>query len=145
MNVQHILTGTAAMQFMLGMDSEEYVVGDLYYIVLYKDDAEHKRLKDVLEGLQTLSGVTGKEQYDNAYEVFEIRIPMTKTSDIKVNVFLQSTKEFDKGVITFSVNSLKFQTLSLLDNLALKSKLKRFKDRAYALKLIKVITNTFKA
>lgn len=29
MNVQHILTGTAAMQFMLGMDSEEYVVGDL--------------------------------------------------------------------------------------------------------------------
>lgn len=145
LGVEHILTGSAAMQFMLGLDSKDYVVGDLDYIVLYKDETERQRLKDILEGLQSLSGVVGKEQYVNSYEIFEIRIPMDNRSDIKVNIFLQNIKEFDKEVITFSVNSLKFQTLSLLVNLRLKSKLKRFKDKAYALKLIEVITKTFES
>lgn len=143
LGVEHILTGTAAMQFMLGLDSKDYVVGDLDYIVLYKDDTERQRLKNILDGLQSLSGVVRSEEYQDVYDVYEVHIPMGASSDIKVNIFLQNTKEFDKGIITFSVNSLKFQTLCLLDNLALKSKLKRFKDKAYALKLIEVITKTF--
>lgn len=144
LGVEHILTGTAAMQFILGLDSEEYTVGDLDYIVLYKDETEQKRLKDILDGLQSLSGVVRSKEYKES-DVYEVRIPMTAASDIKVNVFLQNAKTFDKEIITFSVNSLKFKTLSLLDNLALKSKLKRFKDKAYALKLIGVIIKTFEA
>ena len=112
---------------------------------MYKDETERKRLKDILEGLQSLSGVVRSEEYQDVYDIFEVRIPMDASSDIKVNIFLQNAKEFDKEVITFAVNSFMFQTLSLLDNLALKSKLKRFKDKAYALKLIEVITKTFEA
>lgn len=144
LGVEHILTGTAAMQFILGLDPKEYAVGDLDYIVLYKDETEQKRLKDILDGLQSLSGVVRSKEYKEN-NVYEVRIPMTAASDIKVNVFLQNAKTFDKEIITFSVNSLKFKTLSLLDNLALKSKLKRFKDKAYALKLIGVIIKTFEA
>lgn len=142
LGVEHILTGSAAMQFMLGLSSEDYVVGDLDYIVLYKDEAERNRLKDILEGLQFLSGVVRSKEYKDTYDVFEVPIPMGASSDIKVNIFLQNAKRFDKGIITFSAYSLKFQTLCLLDNLALKSKLKRFKDKAYALKLIEVIVKT---
>lgn len=144
LGVEHILTGSAAMQFMLGLDSKDYVVGDLDYIVLYKGETERQGLKDILDGLQSLSGVVRSEEYKEN-DVYEVRIPMGASSDIKVNIFLQNAKEFDMGVITFAVNSLKFQTLCLLDNLALKSKLKRFKDKAYALKLIEVITKTFEA
>lgn len=92
----------------------------------------------------SLSGVVRSKEYKES-DVYEVRIPMGASSDIKVNVFLQNAKTFDKEIITFSVNSLKFKTLSLLDNLALKSKLKRFKDKAYALKLIGVIIKTFEA
>lgn len=145
LGVKHILTGSAAMQFMLGLSSEEYVVGDLDYIVLYKDEMERKRLKDILDGLQSLSGVVRSKEYQDVYDVFEVHIPMGASSDIKVNVFLQNAKDFDKEVITFSVYSLKFQTLSLLDNLRLKSKLKRFKDKAYILKLIEVIVKTLES
>lgn len=145
LGVEHILTGSAAMQFMLGLSSEEYVVGDLDYIVLYKDETERQRLKDILDGLQSLSGVVRSKEYQDVYDVFEVHIPMGASSDIKVNIFLQNAKEFDKEVITFSVNSLKFQTLSLLDNLRLKPKLKRFKDKAYALKLIEVIVKTLES
>lgn len=133
------------MQFMLGLDTTEYVVGDLDYIVLYKDEMERKRLKDILDGLQSLSGVVRSKEYQDIYDVFEVHIPMGASSDIKVNVFLQNAKEFDKEVITLSVNSLKFQTLYLLDNLRLKSKLKRFKDKAYILKLIEVIVKTLES
>ena len=145
LGVEHILTGSAAMQFMLGLDTTEYVVGDLDYIVLYKDETERKRLKDILDGLQSLSGVVRSKEYQDVYDVFEVHIPMGASSDIKVNVFLQNAKDFDKEVITLSVNSLKFQTLSLLDNLRLKSKLKRFKDKAYILKLIEVIVKTLES
>lgn len=145
LGVEHILTGSAAMQFMLGLSPEDYVVGDLDYIVLYKDEAERNRLKDILDGLQSLSGVVRSKEYQDVYDVFEVHIPMGASSGIKVNVFLQNAKEFDKEVITFSVNSLKFQTLSLLDNLRLKSKLKRFKDKAYILKLIEIIIKTLES
>ena len=145
LGVEHILTGSAAMQFMLGLDTTEYVVGDLDYIVLYKDETERQRLKDILDGLQSLSGVVRSKEYQDVYDVFEVHIPMGASSDIKVNVFLQNDKDFDKEVITLSVNSLKFQTLSLLDNLRLKSKLKRFKDKAYILKLIEVIVKTLES
>lgn len=145
LGVEHILTGSAAMQFMLGLDTTEYVVGDLDYIVLYKDEMERKRLKDILDVLQSLSGVVRSKEYQDIYDVFEVHIPMGASSDIKVNVFLQNDKDFDKEVITLSVNSLKFQTLSLLDNLRLKSKLKRFKDKAYILKLIEVIVKTLES
>lgn len=145
LGVEHILTGSAAMQFMLGLSSKEYVVGDLDYIVLYKDETERQRLKDILDGLQSLSGVVRSREYQDTYDVFEVHIPMGASSDIKVNVFLQNAKDFDKEVIMLSVNSLKFQTLSLLDNLRLKSKLKRFKDKAYALKLIEVIVKTLES
>lgn len=144
LGVEHILTGSAAIQFMLSLDSKDYVVGDLDYIVLYKGETERQRLKDILDGLQSLSGVVRSEEYKEN-DVFEVRIPMEASSDIKVNIFLQNAKEFDKGVITFAVNSFMFKTLCLLDNLALKSKLKRFKDKAYDLKLIEVITKTFEA
>ena len=142
LGVEHILTGSAAMQFMLGLSPEDYVVGDLDYIVLYKDETERKRLKDILVGLQSISGVVRSKEYQDTYDVFEVHIPMEASSDIKVNIFLQNAKEFDKETITFSAYSLKFQTLCLLDNLALKSKLKRFKDKAYVLKLIEVIVKT---
>ena len=145
LGVEHVLTGSAAMQFMLGLSSEEYVVGDLDYIVLYKDETERKRLKDILDGLQSLSGVVRSKEYQDVYDVFEVHIPMEASSDIKVNVFLQNAKDFDKEVITLSVYSLKFQTLCLHDKLRLKSKLKRVKDKAYILKLIEVIVKTLES
>lgn len=92
LGVEHILTGSAAMQFMLGLSSEEYVVGDLDYIVLYKDETERKRLKDILDGLQSLSGVVRSKEYQDVTMFLKYIFPWEHLLTLRLMYFFRTLK-----------------------------------------------------
>lgn len=145
LGVRRILTGTAALQLQLGLTSEEYDVGDLDFIVLFENRDEWENLKKIFKGIQELTSPIDNNNYEesNTFTLKLVPVEVSLIENIKVNVFLEPAEKFSENVLNFSYKDTFFKTLSVFDNLKLKAKLNRDKDKTYAMKLIKCINDVF--